>query len=219
MATKQDLSAAERAYRELRDGIIEGRLAAGEMLSESRIAADLEMSRTPVRTALSRLQDEQWITIYPKRGALVLDLSERTIEDIADTRIVLESAAMARVSDSVRRELADRLNALIDAQSDSFEKSDLRGFIDRTIAFHRSFVLASENTVLIELSDRLADRQRYMLFKQGARLLERREYILAEHRKLVAALADGDHELFARTLRGHITDTHAEHHSTLRTVR
>jgi DNA-binding GntR family transcriptional regulator len=58
------------------------------------------------------------------------------------------------------------------------------------------------------MSDRLADRRRYMLFRQGERLIERREEMLAEHRALIDALRDHDVARFAETLRAHLRDTH-----------
>ncbi|UOR01507.1 GntR family transcriptional regulator [Leucobacter allii] len=216
--TSPSSSAADRAYEFILDGIIEGRFETGEMLSEATIAGEIELSRTPIRAALVRLQQERWITVYPKRGALVNGLSDRTIADLADTRLVLEAASMQRSNPAKNAQLASRLSELIDRQAAAFERRDIREFIDLTIRFHRSFVEAGENTVLLELNDRLADRQRYMLFRQGESMLSRCEYILDEHRKLVRALVAGDPDTFAETLRAHIGDTHAENLSSLRPV-
>src|SRR5262245_4889452 len=83
-------SAAERAHEESRAAIIEGRYEPGVMLSESELAASLGVSRTPVRTALARLQDEGWVTIYSKRGALVRGLSTEELRYSADVRQTLQ---------------------------------------------------------------------------------------------------------------------------------
>jgi DNA-binding GntR family transcriptional regulator len=203
-----DSSAAERAYLHLRDAILEGELAAGEMLGESGLAQRLGVSRTPVRAALLRLQDERWVTIYPKRGALVNGLSERDIADIADARYMLEAAAVQRAAPEAIERLVPRLEESLVEQSRTLAAEDLRGFIDRTTAFHRLFVEVGGNQVLLEMSDRLADRRRYMLFRQGERLIERREEMLAEHRALIDALRDHDVARFAETLRAHLRDTH-----------
>lgn len=204
-------TAAERAYAYLRDGIIEGRYETGEMLGEVGIAAELDMSRTPIRAALVRLQEEHWITIYPRRGALVRGLDDRALTDIADARYVLESAAVQRADRQQLDALTEQLSAQIAEQQVSFEANDIHRFVDLTTAFHRSFVEASGNSVLLELSDRLADRQRFMLFKLGPKLLERCESILAEHRHLVDALRANDMHRFSETLRAHINDVHTEH--------
>lgn len=201
-------SAAERAYRDLRDAILEGEFAAGEMLGESGLADRLGMSRTPVRAALVRLQDEQWVTIYPKRGALVKGLSERDIAEVADARYVLEAAAVQRATPGMIERLVPRLEESLQAQAHALAAQDLRAFIDATTGFHRMFVEVGGNDVLLEMSDRLADRRRYMLFRQGERLIERREGMLAEHRELIDALREQDVVRFAEALRGHLRDTH-----------
>ncbi|HLS32972.1 MAG TPA: GntR family transcriptional regulator, partial [Brevibacterium sp.] len=168
----------------------------------------LGMSRTPVRAALVRLQEEQWVTIYPKRGALVNGLRDRDIAEIADARYMLEAAAVQRATPAAIAELLPRLEESLDAQGAALTDGDLPRFIDCTTRFHRMFVEVGGSAVLLEMSDRLADRRRYMLFRQGRRLIERRTAMLEEHGALIAALRAGDVALFAESLRTHLRDTH-----------
>ncbi|WP_449276638.1 GntR family transcriptional regulator [Leucobacter sp. GX24907] len=203
-------SAAVRAYEHIRDGIIEGRYRTDDMLGESGLAAELSLSRTPIRSALVRLQDEQWITIYPKRGALVKGLSDRAISDLSDTRYILESAAVQRADASQITALCEKLTHQIAEQQTALEEQDVHRFVDLATAFHRSFVEVSGNQVLLELSDRLADRQRYMLFRLGSRLLNQCQLVLDEHRELVEALRAEDPARFAESLRRHINDVHTD---------
>lgn len=203
-----DSSAAGRAYRHLRDAILEGEIEPGVMLGESGLAERLEMSRTPVRAALVRLQEERWVTIYPKRGALVNGLSDRDIAEIADARYMLEAAAVQRARPATIEGLLPRLEESLVEQEAALAAGDLPRFIDHTTGFHRMFVEAGGNAVLLEMSDRLADRRRFMLFRQGERLIERRTAMLAEHQSLIDALRSGDVALFAESLRTHLRDTH-----------
>lgn len=204
-----EASASQRAYQLIRDGVIEGSLRPGTMLGEAMIAAELGASRTPVRVALARLQDEGWIVIYPKRGALVQGLSERAIAELADARCTLETTSVGHASEDLRQRLAGRLEQSIEAQRAAFTAGDVRGFIDLTVAFHRGFVEAGGNGVLLELYDRLADRHRFVLFASGDRLLARCGEIIQEHAALVAHLRSGDAAAFADALRGHIAETGA----------
>jgi DNA-binding GntR family transcriptional regulator len=200
-------SAADLAYRHIRDGILTGAYEEGTMLGEIPLAEEIGVSRTPVRTALALLQDEGWVTRYPKRGALVRGLTDQAINDLVDARFILESTGVQRSSHVMRVQLGERLASHIRDQRAALERSDLRAFIESTIAFHRSFVEIGENQVMLELYGRLADRQRYLLFKLGPKLLERCEEIIAEHQELVERLSWDDPAAFAETLRAHLSDT------------
>src|SRR5919107_2703631 len=91
IATGSVETAAQRAHRILRDGIVDGTHPGGSMLSENTLAAGLRMSRTPVRAALLRLEEEGWVTIYPKRGALVRAFTAQDGQELAGARHLLET--------------------------------------------------------------------------------------------------------------------------------
>lgn len=202
-------SAAERVYRALRDAIIEGRHPAGTMLGEATLASDLQVSRTPVRAALARLQSEGWIVIYPKRGALVQGITDRARRDLADARLVLESTAIGRAAPEVLDRLVIELDRSVERQRDALMAGEIRRYIDLTVSFHRHFVEVGNNEVLLELNDRLADRQRFVLFAAGDRLYAEREKMIAEHHELVTLLRAGDLPGFTDALREHIEHTYA----------
>ncbi|SMX83353.1 GntR family transcriptional regulator [Brevibacterium antiquum] len=199
-------SAAERAYQLIRTQILNGTHQPGTMLGETGLAADLAVSRTPVRVALARLQDEGWILIYPKRGAIVQGVDVRTVAELADARFVLETTAVDRAPDAPRQKLADALERSIAAQREAFDSGDVAAFIDLTLEFHRGFVEAGDNQVMLELYSQLSDRHRFILFASGERLLDRCEEIIAEHALLVEHLRTGDSTGFADILRGHLAE-------------
>jgi DNA-binding GntR family transcriptional regulator len=108
--------AAEQAHTFIRQAIRRGELAPGTMLSENELAASPSLSRTPVRAALSRLQDEGWVTIYPHRGALVHELTAQEVRESAEVRHALESAGIQRGDPARRAWLADQLADDLDQQ-------------------------------------------------------------------------------------------------------
>lgn len=199
-------SASDRAYRVIRDDILDGTYPPATMLGEASLAAGLGVSRTPVRAALARLQDEGWIVVYPKRGALVKGLTDRTIAELADARFILETTGVDRAPLELRQQLATVLDELIEQQREAFAEGDVRRFVRLTLQFHRGFVEAGGNGVLLELYDRLSDRHRFVLFASGDRLLARCADIIVEHEQLAEHLRDGDAALFAAVLRGHIAE-------------
>lgn len=208
-------SASGRAYAAIREGILDGTHRPGTMLGEAGLAAELGVSRTPVRAALVRLQDEGWITVYPKRGALVRGLSEKAVRDLADARLVLEGSAVQRATAERRATLAERLEEDVERQKQALAARDLNHFVELTVAFHRSFVEVGDNLVMLELNDRIADRQRFLLFSCGDTLLARCADIIAEHTELIARLRADDVQGFLDVLRSHVGDTYGSHLSHL----
>src|SRR5690349_9734612 len=79
-----------RVYERLRDDIISGVLQPGDQLVEARLAADLGVSKTPVREALIRLQRDGLVSIEPYRGARVLEPSPDDVREIVELRELLE---------------------------------------------------------------------------------------------------------------------------------
>ncbi|RIJ69426.1 GntR family transcriptional regulator [Nakamurella silvestris] len=201
-------TAAEISYDAIRAAIIDGTHREGTMLSENELALTIGVSRTPIRSALTRLQDEGWLSIYPKRGALVLGLSASDIAHLADARLILESMGVQRATTAARLELADRLEPQVAAQRAVLKSQDIGAFVELTTKFHRTFVEAGENPFLIELGDRLTDRQRLLLFTQKEQLFERTDQIIQEHTGLIAHLRNDDPQGFSEALRTHLIDTH-----------
>lgn len=200
-------SAAERAYREIREQILGGDVPPGAMLGETGLAAELGMSRTPVRAALSRLQDEGWITIYPQRGALVRGLGPRAVAELAETRVLLEIAGAERATPADRTRVANRLETSIEDQRAAHADRDLHAFVGLLQGFHRGFVEAGGNLVQLELYDRLGDRHRYALSAEGGAQLDRGRNGIAEHERLLQHFRAGELDRFARLLRAHVTET------------
>lgn len=202
----ESMSAAERAYSVIRGQILNGSHTPGTMLGEAALATEIGVSRTPVRVALARLQDEGWIHIYPKRGAIVQGIDERTVAELADARYVLETTAVERASEPMRQRLAEKLDGLITQHRAAFAEGDVARFIELTLEFHRGFVEAGDSRVMLEMYSLLSDRHRFTLFMNSRHLLDRSDDLIAEHEALVKHLRSGDSAAFAATLQGHIAE-------------
>lgn len=201
-----ELSASQQAYELIRNGVLDGTYAPGSMVGEASLAKEFNISRTPVRLALGRLQQEGWIEIFPKRGALVKGLSERQVAELASTRWLLESTSVAEASIERREAIAEQQLASIEEQAQAFALGDLPRFVELTIGFHRGFVESGDNSIRLELYDRLADRHRFSLFAEGATLQRRCAEIIAEHRELVKLMTSNNAELFSTHLKSHMAD-------------
>lgn len=177
--SRRKVSASRRAYEHVREQILDGRLEGTELLSEGEVAAELGMSRTPVRAAFGQLEAEGYLKLYPKRGAIVTPVTPHEAESVIEARWVIERYALEQASPALGAELR--------ALAEAGERED---FVEADRAFHRALVAGTGNEILLSLYDALRDRQRRML-REGARTEQRRETIVAEHRELAAAVSEG----------------------------
>jgi DNA-binding GntR family transcriptional regulator len=208
VSTARQPTAAERAHAHIRGSIMSGELAPGSMLSENELAATLSMSRTPIRAALARLQDEGWVTIYAQRGALVRELSSEEIRESAEMRHALESAGIRRASADQRTQLTDRLGSNLDEQEQALARGDFPAFATLAMRFHRTFVELARNSLMLSAYDRLQDRQYLSIVHSAERINDAPERVLTEHRALLEDARAGDWAAFSAHLDEHQTRSH-----------
>ncbi|WP_168223436.1 GntR family transcriptional regulator [Plantibacter sp. M259] len=197
-----------QAYEQLLDWLRDGTFPPGMMLSEHDLAHRLSVSRTPVRAALRRLESDGWLTIYPQRGALVRTLTAAEAIDVSDARQVLESACIDALSDEARVRLCRELEQSIQQQIFASEQGNYEQVVKLTIDFHRAFVVAGDNPILLDFYDRLRDRQEVMTLRARPDVAGRWSDFIAEHRSLVECARAGDRAAFLVELRAHIVNTH-----------
>lgn len=206
--TTQRGAATQRAYERIRRDIVAGTLAPGSMLSENELANQLGVSRTPVRTALSRLQSEGWVTIYPQRGALVRELTYDEIQDAAEVRHAMETAGVLR-ADSTRIEaVLGPLDASIAVQRKALAHGDFAQFNEESQRFHRAFVQLAGNAMMLSLYDRVQDRQLLSTARSAPAIIADAEGVIEEHRTLLRHARAGDWVAFAKELDPHQTSHH-----------
>jgi DNA-binding GntR family transcriptional regulator len=201
-------SAAERAYRHLKRGILEQVYPGGLLVSEGEIAEAAGVSRTPVREALLRLEAEGLVALYPKRGALIRPVSAREIADVTEARRLVELHAAERVWQrraALRADLARWLGAMREAHA----AGDLTALMAADRAFHATVVEAAGNEILAELYHRLRDRQLRMGEASFRLSPGWAEVALAEHADQLAALDGDDPDRWLAAVGGHIDNAAA----------
>ncbi|MFE6612510.1 MULTISPECIES: GntR family transcriptional regulator [Amycolatopsis] len=195
--------ARERVYTWLRDGIISGELEGGRFLDEMWVSGVVGVSRTPVREAFHRLAAERFISLLPRKGAQVRTVTARELEEVYQSRRLIEGHAIAALCAN-RAGAPAELPELIEAMASSGAERDwfaVSGFDRR---FHRAIVNAAGNTVLTELYDTLRSRQQRVTVRALEARPERLTVINEEHRALVAALNAHDVKEASRLLEEHL---------------
>ncbi|MYS80736.1 GntR family transcriptional regulator [Embleya scabrispora] len=184
------LSAPERAYAHIRERLFDGTYAGGMMLSEGEIAESLAMSRTPVHEALLRCEFEGHVRLYPKRGALVLPVSAKEIQEVLVTRGLIEVYAVEQAGASGA--LGPGLLEMVDAQAALLAEGEDDKFSAADDDFHRRIVVATGNSLLTKAYALARD----VPLRVGNSNLRndpgRAEQVIAEHRAIAQAIADRD---------------------------
>jgi DNA-binding GntR family transcriptional regulator len=185
--------------RHLRNKIAQGALPAGSRLIEEEIAAELNVSRTPVREALVLLQGKDLVRAVKGGGYEVRDF-RRELLDMLDVRIALETHAVRKIAKRANNGLVTELKSICKAM----EALPRRAVEDRAALnrkFHELLIGAAGNPRLVRIVN---DYQEYFAAAQrlfDPKFIERTE---REHREIVAALAAGDPNKVARAVAEHI---------------
>ena len=129
------VSIADQVFEILEKDILTGVYARGEILTETKLSEKLGVSRTPIREALRRLEQER-LVVGTSRGMRVVGLDMRDIEDIYEIRSRVEGLAARRAADRAKPEQLDELKRILDMQEFFTIKEDSDSIIDADNHFH-----------------------------------------------------------------------------------
>lgn len=200
--------AADRAYAAVKRLVLDGELAGGELISENALSTRLGMSRTPMRAAFQRLAAEGWLTLYPKRGAVVAPVTADERREVLEARLLIEANAVDTIPDAARAPLLEELAACAREQEHAAAEDDLGTFAELDVRFHRAIVAAGGNTVLLDFYDALRERQRRMVESSVHASPIGADAVAADHAALADLVAAGDGPGFAAYLREHLESVH-----------
>lgn len=197
---------AERAYVDLREEIIGVRLPPGTVLREDELMQRLGVGRTPVREAVQRLQRDGFVTVIPRRGTLVSEISITDLAAIYEVRKQLESwasrLAAERVTDAGREEARELLAALA-----AFAGEDYEALLALDRRIHRFVYAATRNPFLAETLDQyhnLSLRILHVAMKRYPPLTPRLDDVVHEQRAVLEAIVAGDGATAERIAIDHI---------------
>jgi len=188
-----------RAYQSIRDQIIAGKIDSREHLTESFFASRLQISKSPIREALNRLEADWLVRIIPRRGVFVCELSIHDVEEIYELREVMEALVVRNaVLDAA---VISRLAQSVDVAAKYLRKKDKVNYIHEEARFHTLLTQASTNSRLRNFLEILHD-QTAPLRRQAFELTAK--HSLRQHTEILAALNKGQRELAARLMARHI---------------
>jgi DNA-binding GntR family transcriptional regulator len=198
-------SLAEDAYRRLKEKILRNEFPPSEFISIGRLSDSLgDIGWTPVREAVQRLHDGQFLTLIPRKGIMIPEFDIKKIMDQLELRFVIEHYATVRAAGKISKELYEELKSLVKVMGDE-SKNDYV-VITANFDFHRKIIETVNNQEITRTLSQIYDHNtRFFVYfiADYARLVNTR----VGHAKLLDALYEGEAEKVGKLIDLHNAGT------------
>ncbi|MGH3359281.1 MAG: GntR family transcriptional regulator [Nocardioidaceae bacterium] len=192
------------AYGEIRRRILSGELEPGTRVTVRPLVDLLDLSPTPIRTALATLERQGMLEIHEHRGYFVPTLGRDDMMEIYELREAVDSIASRRAARAADRDvLVAALLDLLARQRRCVEAGDIEGYAELDMRFHRAIWDSAGNHRLIAICENLVGQLR-IGNNISTRAPGRPEASLVEHRAIIEAIRDGDARAAERATRRHV---------------
>ncbi len=197
-------SLSEGVARSIRDAIILGKLKPGAKIVENGLAKRIRISRSPVREAFRILEKEGLVTLTPRKGVRVTEISPKDMKEIYAIRASLESLAARLAISHLKAAHVRRMEGLIKRMSLETKKKNTENIIKLNEKFHELIVNVGDYQRLNQLIQSLKNQiQRFRITSLA--LPGRLQEALVEHQKIVEAFKRRDGLLAEELMREHIS--------------
>ena len=203
ITTPADLPLRDFVFITLRQSILTGELKPGERLMEIHLAHKLGVSRTPIREAIRKLELEGLVTMVPRRGAEVAQITEKSMGDVLEVRRALDALCAELACDRITEDELRALKQSCDNFEQSVKDGDVQRIAQADVALHDIIVRATGNQRLIQLVNNLSEqmyRYRFEYIKDGAQ----HQTLIEEHRIIYQSIVGKDRETAAAAAKTHI---------------
>lgn len=196
-------SLTELVKEHIRTRIIDGDMKLGEALSENVLAAQLGISKTPVREALLQLKLEGLVDIQPQRGSFVFTMNPKEMEEFCEYRIILETAALRSAIENDEEGLLVALEQRAKKMLKAMEENDLATYRRIDTDYHRQILQRAQNSYLLSAHAQLELKIQALRahVSQRDRTLE---VSLAEHFSIIKLLKANEKAKALTMLANHI---------------
>lgn len=135
-------------FNDLRQKILIGEYCEGRLLQEIKISEEFGVSRTPVREALKQLELEGLVTMIPNKGAKVVSISDRDIEDIYDIRCLVEGLAARWAAEKITDSQLENMKNVVELAEFYTEKNNIEKLANEDSKFHKALYEACDSKYL-----------------------------------------------------------------------
>ncbi|QST00493.1 GntR family transcriptional regulator [Pontibacillus sp. ALD_SL1] len=189
-------SMIDRVHQSLKEAILYRKIAPGTQLVEKTIAEQLSVSRTPIRHAMIRLEQEGLVTIVPNRGAFVVQPTVEEIRQAFVMRKELESTAARLAIGEITDKDLEVMRELVSREKETYESVDILRYIHVNKSFHMYLAQKTGNTFLQDYMERILDQMNvylvlYDVFYDADSSMEGSTRFV-EHEHIIEALSNRD---------------------------
>jgi GntR family transcriptional regulator, rspAB operon transcriptional repressor len=201
------LPAADQIYQGLREAIISGSFRPNEAISENRVCGMFNVSRSPVRIALTRLAEDKLIDIFPQRGSFVSPIILQKVQEGHFARVALELAVLSEAAKHWTDKASLQAKKAIKLQQRFAKNGDLWSFHTADELFHRNF---ADTARLEGIWDTISsvkthlDRVRHLAIPVKGHM----EKVIDEHKEVLQHLDSGNAERAVEAMRQHLDSLH-----------
>lgn len=194
------------AYKTIMKKIVDCSFFPGVVVTEDMLAEMTGVSRTPVREAINRLQNEGFAQVIKKHGIRITVITEKDVKDIYEVRKVIESYVILTYSEKIDKDALQKLYDRIEARkNDSANSTDYETDFDIDNEFHTLLMKASGNSFFLSIYERLfAHTQRIRVYS-GISVANRVKMTRDEHLKIGKCLLDGNTKEAAARMVEHLS--------------
>lgn len=190
-------------FNTLRQAILTGELKPGERLMEIHLADRLGVSRTPIREAIRKLELEGLVTMIPRRGAEVAQITEKGMIDVLEIRRALDALCVELACDRITDEEMERLKGACDDFESAVKMGDVKKIAQADVALHDILVQATGNQRLIQMVNNLSE-QMYRYRFEYIKDFHQHERLVEEHRIIYESILNKDKETATQAAKMHI---------------
>lgn len=190
-------------FNTLRQAILTGELKPGERLMEIHLANRLGVSRTPIREAIRKLELEGLVTMIPRRGAEVAQITEKSMNDVLEVRRALDALCVELACDRITEEGLENLRKACNGFEQAVKTRDIRKIAQADVALHDIIVEATGNQRLIQLVHNLSE-QMYRYRFEYIKDFSQHERLVEEHRIIYESIVKKEKETASRAAKLHI---------------
>jgi len=206
MIEHKTISLADQVFEHLETDILSGKYTKGEILTESKLSVSLGVSRTPIREALRRLEQEHLIEEAPK-GVVVVGISDNDLEDIFEIRLKLEGQAAAMAAKNHTEEQLAVIREALEFQEFYLGKHDPDRIKSMDSRFHETIYKMSGSTVFCDV---LMPLHKKILKYRKASVSDNSRAVasVSEHRAIYEAIASRNGELASKLIVAHLDNAY-----------